>query len=313
MRSIILTELGRRLWSLLRFFILLGLSFVILYPLIFMLSTAFKPLSEATDPSIVWLPKSVTGDNFALAWQGMNYVPSLMNTLTISGVSSLIQVLSCSLVGYGFARYRFRESNLLFACVLFTIIVPPQIVAVPTYRMYRFFSIPVIGPWLESVTGLTLTANLINNPLSFYIPALLGVGIRSGIYIFVFRQFFRSIPKELEEAATVDGCGALKIFARIMVPNAGGAFLTVFLFSFVWYWNDYFHTSLLLTSRRTLAMSLSMLRQNLDTLGVNTLDPFTLSARLQAGALLTVLPMLILFIFLQRYFTESIERTGLVG
>ncbi len=313
MRSILLTELGRRLWSLLRFLILLGLSFVILYPLIFMLSTAFKPLAQATDPSIVWLPKSLTMDNFSLAFRGMNYWQSLLNTLTISGVSSLMQVACCSLVGYGFARYQFRESGFLFACVLFTIIVPPQIVAVPTFRIYRFFTVPFIGSWLESVTGWNLSANLINHPLAFYIPALLGVGIRSGIYIFVFRQFFRGIPKELEEAATVDGCGALKTFLRIMAPNAGGAFLTVFLFSFVWYWNDYFHTSLLLTSRRTLAMSLSMLRQNLDTLGVNTLDPFTLSARLQAGALLTVLPMLILFAFLQRYFTESIERTGLVG
>ena len=313
MRAIILSELGRRAWSVLRFFILLGLSFVILYPLLFMLSTAFKPVAEATDPSIVWLPKSVTMDNFNLALEGMNYGQSLLNTLLISGVSSLLQVASCALVGYGFARFQFRERGLLFACVLFTIIVPPQIVAVPTYRLYRFFTIPVIGPWLESVTGMDLTVNLINSPLASYIPAALGVGIRSGVYIFVFRQFFRGIPRELEEAATVDGCGAMKTFLRIMAPNAGGAFLTVFLFSFVWYWNDYFNASLLLPGRRTLAVSLTMLRQNLNTLGVNTLDPFTISARLQAGALLTVLPMLIMFAFMQKYFTESIERTGLVG
>lgn len=313
MRSIILSELGRRVWAIMRFLILLGLSFVILYPLLFMFSTAFKPALEATDPSVIWVPKHFTMDNFNLAFQGMNYVQSLINTLTVSGVSSLLQVASCAMVGYGFARYRFRESKLLFACVLFTIIVPPQIVSVPTFRMYRFFSVPVIGPWLEQLTGLKLTANLINNPLAFYIPAALGVGIRSGVYIFVFRQFFRGIPKELEEAATVDGCGAFKTFLRIMVPSAGGAFLTVFLFSFVWYWNDYFNSSMLLTSRRTLAMSLTMLRMNLQTLGVNTLDPFTLSARLQAGALLTVLPLLVMFALLQRNFTESIERTGLVG
>lgn len=313
MRSIILSELGRRLWTLLRFLILLGLGFVILYPLLFMFSTAFKPAVEATDPSVIWIPKRFTMDNFSLAFQGMNYVQSLLNTLMVSGVSSLLQVASCAMIGYGFARFKFPESKLLFACVLFTIIVPPQIVAVPTYRMYRFFTIPLIGPWLEEVTGLTLTANLMNNPLAFYIPAALGVGIRSGVYIFVFRQFFRGIPRELEEAATVDGCGAFKTFVRIMVPSASGSFLTVFLFSFVWYWNDYFTSSMLLTSRRTLAMSLTMLRTNLQTLGVNTLDPFTLSARLQAGALLMVLPLLVMFAFLQRYFTESIERTGLVG
>ena len=109
------------------------------------------------------------------------------------------------------------------------------------------------------------------------------------------------------------GCGAFKTFLRIMVPNAGSAFLTVFLFSFVWYWNDYFNSSIMMPSRRTLAVSLSMLRLSLQTLGVNYLDPFSVSARLQAGALLTVLPVLVLFLFLQKYFTESIERTGLVG
>ena len=201
----------------------------------------------------------------------------------------------------------------MFACVLFTIIVPPQVVAVPTYQMYFTFSIPFLGPWLESVTGVTLTANLINSPLVTYVPAAVGVGLRSGVYIFVFRQFFRGIPKELEEAATVDGCGAFRTFLRIMVPNAGSAFLTVFLFSFVWYWNDYFNASIFLPSRRTLAVSLTMLRLSLQTLGVNYLDPFSVSARLQAGALLTVLPVLVVFLFLQKYFTESIERTGLVG
>ncbi len=313
MRSILLSELGRRVWAILRFFVLLGLTFIILYPLLLMLSTAFKPAAEAYDPSIVWLPKSLTLNNFQLALAGMNYWKSFQNTLMVSGVSSVIQVISCALVGYGFARYKFKESGILFVCVLFTIIVPPQVVAVPTYQMYRFFTIPFIGPWLSDLTGLPLTANLIDSPLAFYIPAAFGVGLRSGIYIFVFRQFFKGLPKELEEAAMVDGCGALRTFVQIMAPNAMGAFLTVFLFSLVWYWNDYFLSSMLLSSHRTLAVSLSLLRQNLRTLGVDTLDPFTLSARLQAGALLTILPMLVLFLFLQRHFTQSIERTGIVG
>ena len=313
MRSIILSELGRRVWNILRFFLLLGLSFVILYPLLFMLSNACKPIEQTTDPSVIWIPKSFTLNNFDLAIQGMKYGAAFTTTLLTSGVSSILQVCSCALIGYGFARFQFKERGLLFACVLFTIIVPPQVVAVPTYQMYFSFTIPVLGPWLESVTGWDLSVNLINSPLVTYIPAMLGVGLRSGVYIFVFRQFFRGIPKELEEAATVDGCGALRTFLRIMVPNAGSAFLTVFLFSFVWYWNDYFNSSIFLPSRRTLAVSLTMLRLSLHTLGVNYLDPFSVSARLQAGALLTVLPVLVIFLFLQKYFTEGIERTGLVG
>jgi multiple sugar transport system permease protein len=178
---------------------------------------------------------------------------------------------------------------------------------------YQSFSIPIVGDILQALTGSQPSVNLINDPLAFYIPAALGVGIRSGLYIFIFRQFFRGVPKELEEAATVDGCGVFKTFLRIMVPNSGAAFLTVFLFSIVWYWNDFFQTSMLMTGRSTLAVALSSLRLSLRLQGVDIYDPFMLTTRLQAGALVTVLPLLIMYIVLQKYFTESVERTGIVG
>lgn len=314
MRSLWMSEISRRLWVLFRILLLIGLSFVILYPLLFMLSTSFKTTADAYDPTVIWLPKEMTLENITLALEGLDFWNSLKNTLLIGGASSVMQVACCAMVGYGFARYHFKESKLLFLCVLFTIIVPPQVISVPQYQMYRFFTIPFIGGWLEQITGLNLSVNLIDNPLVFYIPAVLGVGIRSGVYIFVFRQFFKGVPKELEEAATVDGCGAMRTFVRIMTPNAGPAFLTVFLFSFVWYWNDYFLASSMLTKHRTLAVALSMLRSGLkEKMGGEIYNAFVISAKMQAGALLTILPLIILFIFLQRYFTESIERTGIVG
>lgn len=314
MQSVILSELAKRLWKVFRVLVLLGLGFVILYPILFMTSSALRPLSQANDPSIVWLPKSLTFENFALAFRAMKYPRSLLNTLVVSGGSALLQVASSAMIGYGLARFRFRGRGVLFAIVLFSILVPPQTISVPLFALYRNFTIPYLGPWLESITGWTLHVNLINSPLSFYIPAALGMGIRSGVYIFVFRQFFGGMPKELEDAALVDGCKPFGIFVRIMSPVASGAYLTVFLFSFVWYWNDYFMASMLLDNRRTLAISLSMLRSGLQSVGLaDVWDPYLISARMQAGALLTILPILVLFIILQRYFTEGIERTGIVG
>lgn len=311
--KVFLQELFGKLWIMLRFFLLIGLAFVLLYPLLFMLSTAFKPLEQVTDPSVIWIPRSFTMDNFKLAFEAMDYPQALGNTLLIGGISSLLQVASCALVGYGLARFRFRGRSLIFAMAIFTIIVPPQTIAVPLFGMYRNFSIPFIGQWLSNVTGYDLSVSLLNNPVLFYIPAALGMGIRAGLYIFVFRQFFRGIPVELEEAATVDGCGTFKTFLFIMVPNAAVAFLTVFLFSIVWYWNDYFNTSMFLSDRNTLATALSLLRQNLGLMGISTMDPFLLTTRLQAGSLLLLTPLLIMYLFLQRYFIQGVERSGIVG
>lgn len=293
-------EVTNKLWGILRFIILLGLGYIILYPVLFMLSTAFRPVDQLTDPSVIWVPKTFTLENFTLSIKAMDYLNALKNTVLVGGISSILQILSCACAGYGFARFKFKEKGILFALVIFTIIVPPMTKAVPDFLLYRNF--------------LNMF-NLINNPLSLYLPAALGVGLRSGLYIFVFRQFFRAIPKELEEAATVDGCGYLKTFVKIMIPNAGGAFLTVFLFSIVWYWNDFFTTSMLLSGAKytTLSVALTTLKSELQNIGVSGTDPFVIAAKLQAGALISIAPLLIMYIFLQKYFTESIERTGIVG
>jgi len=307
----LLSNLFSKVWKIFRFFLLIGLGFVLLYPLIFMIATSFKSQLDVTDPSIIWLPRHLTWDNINLAVKAMSYWDSLKNTLVIGLTSSILQIISCALVGYGFARFKFKERGFLFAMVLFTLLVPPLTVAIPMFGMYKdFFPIPFVSVIFGEIPG---TVNLLNTNTLFYLPAALGTGIRSGLYIYIFRQFFRSIPRELEEAATIDGCGPFSTFTKIMIPNAGGAFLTVFLFSVVWYWNDFFNTSLFMTGRMTLSIALASLRQNLGLHNVEFLDPFEVAARLQAGCLLLILPMLIMYAFLQRYFTESIERTGIVG
>ncbi len=287
---------GRLLWWLVRTGLLFGLSFILVYPMLFMLSNSFKPVIENYDPSIIWIPKSFTLSNFANAVEVMRFPTALLNTFTVNMATALIQIVSCMIIGYGFARFRFTGRGILFAMVLITIIVPQQTIASSLYKNFA-------------------DLKLINSNFIFYIPALLGMGLKSGLYIFVFRQFFRGLPKDLDDAATVDGCGTFKIFYRIMLPNALPALLTVFLFSVVWQWSDFYGPAMYL-GKSTIATALYSFTTNLAELpgvGNNIWDPFFVSTRIQAACLLSVAPLVVIYIFTQRFFVEGIERTGLVG
>jgi len=148
-----------------------------------------------------------------------------------------------------------------------------------------------------------------------YLPALFANGLRAGLFIFIFRQFFRGLPKELEDAAYLDGCSPLKTFLVIMCPNAKSSFLTVFLFSIVWYWNDYYVSSSFFTQNDTVALMLKNLNTNLTQ---QLFDGQAVSVRqiivwLEAGCLLSITPILIMYVFLQRYFIEGVERSGLAN
>lgn len=293
-----------KVWPFFRFLILFGLCFVILYPLIYMISCAFRDPSDMTDPTVMWIPRNLTLKVIKETAHAMNFWETLKTTLFLNIGCSLVQVCSCALAGYGFARFKFRGKGLLFAIVVMMILVPSQVIAIPQYQQFRNF----LGnpDW-----------SLINNPLSMYLPALTGNGIRSGLMIFIFRQFFKGLPKELEDAAYLDGCGPLRTFVQIMIPNALSSFLTVFLFSVVWYWNDYYVSSTFFTSNTTIGLML----KNLGTQLNNTILKDMGGAAgfreqivwMEAGCLISILPILIMYAFLQKYFTEGIERSGLVG
>ena len=312
-QKIIATQIGNIIWKIVRFVILLGLSYILVYPVLYMVSMAVRPASQVMDPSITWIPKSFTVEQFATALETMDYFGAMTTTTVMGLVSTVLQLISCSMVGYGFARFKFKSSGLWFTLVMLTLIVPASAITIPMYFQYREFSIPIIGPILTNVFGIKmpdfLTVNMIDSWFVFWLPALLATGLRSGLYVYIFRQFYRNIPVEIEEAALVDGAGYFKTFYRIMVPNASGSFLTVFLFSIVWYWNDTFYSSNFITRKRTLAKALSNLRGDLG--GGN--DYYRLSPKVMAGALLFVTPMLLIYIVLQRYFVQSVERTGIVG
>ena len=300
------------LWALFRVALLFGLSFVLLYPLIYMISMAFRQPIDMANPAVIWIPRHVTLDNLKDAFSFMDYPKSLWNTIRLGLVSSLLQVISCSLVGYGFARFQFKLKGLAFALVIFTIVVPPQVVYVPTYMMYKQFDVLGIMKLLSVIIGRDMHINLLDSALTLYLPAMFGVGIRSGLFIYIFRQFYRNLPRELEDAAYIDGCGRLRTFAVIMMPLAGAAILTVTLFSIVWYWNDSYFSVIHFDNLQTVSSFLQGIKSAISdtSSGIREIERIPVT---QAAAVVAIAPLLVMYILLQRYFTESIERTGIVG
>jgi multiple sugar transport system permease protein len=292
-------------WPIFRACVIVGLCFIILYPLIFMLSTAFRPNAQMTDPTVMWISRSFTLDNIKQSMTAMSYWPTFKNTVFLNGLCAILQVFSCALTGYGFARFKFKGQKLLFFFVILQILVPAQILTIPQFKFFRYFPFGV---------GAT---NLIDKPITMYLPALTSNGIRAGLFIFLFRQAFKGLPKELEDAAYLDGCSPFRTFVQVMVPNASSIFLTVFLFSIVWYWNDFYVSTTFFTDYSTMALMLKNLDANLTKIifgnNASLIPPRQLIVWLEAGCLVAITPILILYALLQKYFTEGIARSGLTG
>ncbi len=299
-------------WRIVRTLLLLGLCFVILYPLLYMVSCAFRTQEDMRDPTVMWIPHHVTLKTIQKTAEAMEYGTTFLKTMLLNIGCSLVQVMVCAVTGYGFARFRFRGRRLLFGVVLMQILVPSQIISIPQYMEFRYcLGLQPLAEKLSPTFGDML--NLINTPLTMYLPAMTGNGIRAGLMIFIFRQFFRGLPKELEEAAYLDGCGAFRTFWQVMAPNAASAFLTVFLFSVVFYWNDYYVSSAFFTRNETMALMLRNLKTLLWGNAAAEISPREQIIWLEAGCLLAILPLLVMYAFLQRYFTEGIEHSGLAG
>lgn len=301
---------GQLIWKIFRFVLFLCLTFVILYPLIFMLSMALRQPSDLFDPSVIWIPKKIIFENVRLTIEAIEYGKTLGNTVFLSVSCSLIQVFICSLIGYGLARFRFRGRGVLLFILLFTIVVPPQLISLPTY--FTFQNLDFFG-LVQAVTGAPTGLSIINSPVSFLVLAVFGQGIRSGLFILIYRQFYQALPLELEDAAMVDGAGFARTYFRIMAPNAGTVTVVVFLFSLVWYWNDYYLTFIYAGNFKTLSTVIANLRAAFENLQGYNYDIYQMTVMEQASCLLFILPVLLLYIGTQRFFTEGIERTGIVG
>ncbi|HHV50385.1 MAG TPA: carbohydrate ABC transporter permease [Clostridiales bacterium] len=278
--------------------LLMALGYVYIYPVLYMIVSSLMTMDDLVNPTVTWVPTEFFLGNYRKAVRVLHFGESLFTSVFLAFVSSLLQTLSCSLAGYAFARHNFPGKKFYFALMIGIFLIPSQVMTVPKYLLFD-------------------TYKLLNSELALFVPAAFGQGIKSTIFVLIFYQAFRSYPQSFDEAAQLDGAGRLKVFLKIAVPVCLPAFVIAFLFSFVWYWNETYQSSLLLGSEiRTLPMRLNAFVQEYSRLYPTSdgseINKINESIRM-AGTILTIVPLLVLYSVLQKQFVEGIESSGITG
>ena len=335
--------------SIIRALLLFGLCFMIIQPLLTRFSMGIMQEQDLYDSTIILLPRNVTLDNYRIVAEltdlktigGGWTFRALLNTLWVSVLSSLFQIVSTTLVAYGFARYTFRGKKLWFALVVALIIIPPQTIQSALYmnfanfdvlRIFTLFGVNAdgltFGQRIMSLfdgTGTGLIAlltgqtwNLRSNISAYLIMCITCMGLKDGLYIYMMRQYFQGIPTSLEEAAYVDGCGTMHTFVKIMLPDALPTIASCFLFSFVWQWTDIFYARLFLPSSAISIYSTQMSSMvtrmgryfSADASKAVVVPNGRQQQLISIAVLICSIPLIILYIFTQRTFVESLAMSG---
>ena len=298
--------------SLTRFILLFGLCFLILQPILNKISVSFMTEHDLYNPIVINIPEQFTTENYLLAGKLMSYNKAVVNSFVISLTISILQVSMCLLVGYGFARFNFPLKKFWFFCVILVILIPPQTIASSLYLHFQYFDFLGL---IKLFTGKTI--NLKGSIIPYYLMSAGCMGLKNGLYIYMVRQFFRNIPVDMEEAAYVDGCGMLRTFTRIMLPQAKPIVTSCFLFAFVWQWTDGFYSKMFLGTTKLVSVELARLVDSLGAyiqgeLGIKTTVSTALSnCILSTGTLMIILPIIFLYLIAQKQFVESISSTGI--
>lgn len=306
------TSITKGLTWLFKFLLLLGISYVILFPFYTKIASSFMGRDDFVDVTVKLLPKRPTLDTYKAIIEDRGYIEAVTNTATLSLICALIQTFICSLVGYGFAKYKFKGSKILFALVLFTMIVPHETLNLSMYMKFRYFDFGIGKNGLLSLLGLG-SFDLTGTYWPLVILSLSGLAFKNGLYIFMMRQFFRGVPDELEESAYIDGYGPFKTFFKIILPISVPMMITIFLFAFSWQWTDNFYVSTLqITKEVNLLNNIVGVPSSLDITGYAG-EMFYEAAVYNAEALLIMAPLVVIYLFCQRYLVQGIERSGIVG
>jgi multiple sugar transport system permease protein len=265
----------------LRYGFLMAVAVLMVGPFVWMVSTSMKGQGEIFQYPPQWIPRDWNLRNYAAIMDVLPLGRMLINSLTIAVSATIGQTASCALAAYAFARMRFRGKEALYFVLLATMMIPAQVTMIPVFLIMKFLG------WIDTLYALI-------------VPAFFGGAFGT----FLLRQFFATIPVELEDAARIDGAGNLRIFWRIILPLSRPALTTLAIFTFMAYWNDLLGPVIYLSSidRATLTIGLANLQSGAMT---------TRYDLLMAGSVMSVLPILALLIFGQRWFTRGIATTGL--
>jgi ABC-type glycerol-3-phosphate transport system permease component len=257
-------------------------------PTYWALTSSFKTVAEIQQLPPVWIPETWHWENYKRVWELVPFGRFFLNTTFVTLAAGIGQVITAALVGYGFARFRFRGREILFLAILGTIMFPAELTIIPTFIMFKN-----IG-WIDTYWPLI-------------VPYWFGGG---AFFIFLFRQFFRTIPEELLEAARLDGAGYWRVFWEIIAPLSKPAFASASIISFLSHWNDFFNPLIFLSSPEKFTLSLGI--QSFATGGVGlTSEPR--DHLLMASTVMMTLPVVLIFFLGQRYFIQGIATSGLKG
>lgn len=267
--------------------LMVGLGIVFMFPFFWTVSSSLKQVWELMTFPPTWLPETPQWQNYTFVLQKVPFMRWTWNSIYVVGLSTAGTVLSASIVAFSFARFRYRGRNVIFLITLATMMLPAQVTLIPQFVLFHKLG------WVETLRPL-------------WVPHWFGGG---AFFIFLFRQFFMSLPRELDEAALIDGASYLRIFWSIILPLSGPVMATVAVISFIAGWNDfvnpliYVHTP----DKYTLAVGLNYFRQLPDAAGAPT------QHLLMAASVMVIAPVLLIFFMAQRYFVQGIVLSGIKG
>ncbi|MBQ4640370.1 MAG: carbohydrate ABC transporter permease [Clostridia bacterium] len=298
--------------SVVRALLLIGMCFMIIQPLLMRFSTGFMVEKDLYDSTIVLVPRDVTLENYQHVFNLTDFPRSMLNTLWTSLLVSVLQVISCTIVGYGFARYEFPLKKFWFACVIMLIVVPPSTIQTALYMNFANFDLFGLVRLFNNGKPINLRTSI----LPYTIMSLTCMGLKNGLYIFMLRQYFKGVPKSLEEAAYIDGCGTVHTFTKIMLPDAIPTIASCFLFGFVWQWTDLFYSRNFLSTYSIYSVQLSSIVSRMsryfsaDASKAVIIPNARQQQLISIGVLICCIPLIVLYCFTQKTFVKSLTMTG---
>ncbi len=332
--------LKKVLWYIVRLVLLIGISYIVLFPFFTKIAGSFMAPEDFVDVTVRLIPKNFSLDIYKAVWTEQKYIEAFTNTLFLSASTAIIQTFICSFVAYGLAKFKFKGNGLVFLAVIFSLVVPHQTLQLSLFMNFRYFdilgifgflngggiSIPFTDiTFLEGVVDIIPEASegfwskfsadgiqLTNTYWPLIIMSLCGLAFKNGLYIFMLRQFYRGVPDELEESAYIDGSGIMHTFFTIILPLSVPMMITVFLFAFSWQWTDDFYTGLFFTTTKTVLMpKIVGIPSSLTTdyAGQN----LYYSAIRNTCGIMIIAPLIVMYLFCQKYLVQGIERSGLTA
>ena len=308
--------------TVLRFILMLGISFVIIYPFIARIAGSFMTYDDVIDSTVAIIPKHPTLEIYKAIIAENHYFEALLNTVFLSLVCALIQTLISCWIGYGIAKFKFKGNKIIMAMVVFTMIVPHNALSLSMRMHFAQFDLFNVITWgnkglFELILGKPLS--ITNTFVPYYLLSLGGLAFKNGLYIYLMRQFFKGVPDELEESAYVDGSGVFRTFFQIILPLSIPMMITIFLFSFSWQWTDEFYAGVFLTIKQGAVGKIYMMPDVYQNIPMAIIKTNKAGASIyhnvvqNTGGMMIIMPLIILYLFCQKYLVQGIERSGLVG